>query len=100
MNDGMQREMNLIDELLKYATLEVGEKLLSQQTDSVFAEITENISKDGVKVADYLTSLGLTQEEYKAQHVRATALKRLQGEIILSELKKKENIEISDEDMK
>jgi FKBP-type peptidyl-prolyl cis-trans isomerase (trigger factor) len=78
MNDGMQREMNLIDELLKYATLEVGEKLLSQQTDSVFAEITENISKDGVKVADYLTSLGLTQEEYKTQHVRATALKRLQ----------------------
>lgn len=100
MNDGMQREMNLIDELLKYATLEVGEKLLSQQTDSVFAEITENISKDGVKVADYLTSLGLTQEEYKTQHVRATALKRLQWEIILSELKKKENIEISDEDMK
>ena len=83
MNDGMQRETALIDELLKHTTLEIGEKLLAQQTDAVFEEIKENISKDGVKVADYLASLGLTEEEYKEKHVKATALKRLQGELIL-----------------
>ena len=100
MNDGMQRETALIDELLKHTTLEIGEKLLAQQTDAVFEEIKENISKDGVKVADYLASLGLTEEEYKEKHVKATALKRLQGELILWELMKKEKVEVSDAEMK
>lgn len=99
-NDGMQREMELIDELLKHTTLDVGDTLLARQTDNVFAEIKENISKDGIKVSDYLESLGLTEEEYKKQHVEATALKRLQGELILNELMNKEKIEVSDEDMK
>lgn len=58
-NDAMEREMKLIDELLKVSTLEIGEKLLSEQTNMVFNEIKENIAKDGVKVADYLASLGL-----------------------------------------
>lgn len=100
MNDAMEREMKLIDELLKVSTLEIGEKLLSQQTEMVFNEIKENIAKDGVKVADYLASLGLSEEEYKEQHVKATALKRLQGELILSELMKKENVEVSEDEMK
>lgn len=99
-NDSMEREMQLIDELLKHTTLDIGEKLLSQQTDQVFNEIKENISKDGVKVEDYLASLNLSEAEYKIQHVQATALKRLQGELILNELMTKEKVEVSDADMK
>jgi len=96
----MEREMKLIDELLKHTTLDIGDKMLAQQTEQVFNEIKENISKDGVKVADYLASLNLSEEEYKQQHVQATALKRLQGELILNELMKKEKVEVSDSDMK
>jgi len=99
-NDGMEREMKLIEELLKYTTLDIGDKMLAQQTEQVFNEIKENISKDGVKVADYLASLNLSEEEYKEQHVKATALKRLQGELILNELMTKEKIEVSEADMK
>lgn len=99
-NDGMQREMELIEELLKHTTLDIGETLLARQTDNVFAEIKENISKDGIKVADYLESLGLSEEEYKKQHVEETALKRLQWELILNELMLQEKIEVSDEEMK
>ena len=100
MNDGMEREMKLIEELLKHTTLDIGDKLLAQQIEQVFNEIKENISKDGMKVADYLTSLGLSEEEYKAQHVAATALKRLQGELILNKLMELEKVEVSDDEMK
>lgn len=99
MNDGMDREMKLIEELLKHTTLDIGEKLLAQQVEQVFNEIKENISKDGVKVADYMASLGLSEEEYKAQHVSETALKRLQGELILGKLMELEKVEVSDSDM-
>lgn len=98
-NDGMQREMKLIEELLKHTSLELGEKLIAQQTDQVFEEIKQNITRDGVKVEDYLASLGLSTTEYKKQHVEATAIKRLQWELILNELMKQEKIEVSDEDM-
>jgi len=77
-NDGMEREMQLIEELLKHTTLDLGDKLIEQQTDQVFEEIKQNITKDGVKVEDYLASLGLSTAEYKKQHVEATAIKRLQ----------------------
>jgi len=99
-NDGMEREMKLIEELLKHTTLDIGDKLLAQQVEQVFGEIKENITKDGVKVADYLASLGLSEAEYKEKHVKETALKRLQGELILNELMNKEKIEVSDDEMK
>jgi trigger factor len=98
-NDGMEREMKLIEELLKHTTMDLGDKIIDQQTDTVFEEIKQNITKDGVKVEDYLASLGLSTAEYKKQHVEATAIKRLQGELILNELMKKEKIEVSDKDM-
>ncbi len=98
-NDGMEREMKLIEELLGHSTLDLGDKLIAQQTDQVFEEIKQNITKDGVKVEDYLASLGLSTAEYKTQHVQATAIKRLQGELILNELMTKEKIEVSEQDM-
>ena len=77
-NDAMQREMELIEKLLEHTTMELGDKLIAQQTDQVFEEVKQNISKDGVKVEDYLSSLGLSTAEYKKQHIEATAIKRLQ----------------------
>lgn len=99
-NDAMEREMKLIEELLKHTTLEIGDKMLAQQIEHVFAEIKENIAKDGVKVADYIASLGLSEEEYKEKHVKEAAIKRLQGELILNELMSKEKIEVSEAEMK
>ena len=98
-NNQMQRELSLIDELLKHTTLDIGDSMLAGQIEQVYKEIGENVSKDGVKMADYLASLGLSEEEYKKQHVAATALKRLQGELILNTLFDKEQIEVSESEM-
>jgi len=99
-NDGMEREMKLIDELLQHTSLDIWDTLLGQQIEQVFSEIKENISKDGVKISDYMDSLGLSEEQYKQQHVAPTALKRLQWELILNELMTKEKVEVTDEEMK
>lgn len=73
--------------------------MLAQQTDQVFEEIKQNIAKDGIKAEDYIASLGLDEASYKEKHVKETALKRLQGELILSKLLEMEKVEMSDEDM-
>ncbi len=99
-NDAMERESTLIDELVKISKLEIGTELLARQTDQVYDEIKENVAKDGVKMDDYLASLNLSVEQYKKQHVEATALKRLQGEIIFNELMLKEKVEVTDDELK
>ncbi len=99
MNGRMQDEEKLITELLKISKIEVGPKLLAANTERVYAEIKENLAKDQVKVADYLESLKMTEEQYKKQNVEPTALKRLQGELILSKLKELMDMNISDTEM-
>jgi len=100
MNAQMEQEMQLIDELLKVTTLDIGNGLLAQQIEKVYAEIKENVSKDGVNMAHYLESLKLSEEEYKEKNVTPTALKRLQGELILHKLGEMEKIEVSETEMK
>ena len=100
MNAQMEQEMQLIDELLKVTTLEVGKRLLAGQIEKVYAEIKENMSRDNVNMGHYLESLKLSEEEYKEKNVQPTALKRLQGELILNKLSQMEKTDVSDEEMK
>lgn len=98
-NDQIERELKLIEALLEYTELDIGDALLAEQTNMVFQEIKENIARDGLKVSDYLASLWLSEEAYKERHVQATALKRIQGELILNHLVEKENIEVTDAEL-
>lgn len=95
-NARMEEETELIGELLKVSTLEVGPKLLASHTDKVYAEIKENMSRDGIQMSHYLESLRLTEEEYKEKNVKEVALRRLQGELLLHKLMEMEKTEVSE----
>lgn len=99
-NAKMEEEQALIDGLLKHTKLDVGEKLLQEQTQRVFEEIKENMAQSGVKMPNYLESLKMTEEEYKEKHVKETALRRLQGELILAKVVELEKIEVEDKELK
>jgi trigger factor len=98
-NSRMEEESQLIDELLKVTTLELGEKLLERKVEQVFEEIKQNLAQQNVKMADYLESLKLTEEEYKEKHVKESAEKRLNGEVILHKLAEMEKTEVSEKEM-
>lgn len=96
-NDRFEQENKLIEELLKFTTMDIWEGLLNNQIEKVFAEIKENITKDWLKVSDYIDSLKLTEESYKETNVKPIALKRLHWELILHKLMEIEKTEVSDE---
>lgn len=98
-NVRMEEESQLIDELLKITKMEIWANLLKNQIDKVFEEIKSNMKEDNVKMEDYLESLKMSEEEYKEKHVKATALKRLQGELILFKLQELEKTEVADKEM-
>lgn len=98
-NSRLEQEHKLIDELVKVSKLSVWEKLLQNQINKIFAEIKENMAKQGIKMADYLESLKLSEEDYKENHVKQDALKRLQWELILNKLMEIEKVEVSEKDL-
>lgn len=99
-NIRMEEEIKLVEELLKHTKLEVGSKLLAHQIDRVFEEIKQNMAQSWIKMADYIESLKLTEAQYKENHVKESALRRLQGELILAKLAELEKIEVSEEEAK
>jgi len=95
----MDEEAKLMEELLKYTKIELGEGILKNQIETVYAEIKENLTKDNIKPAHYFESLKLSEEEYKDKHVKPVAIKRLQGQLILGKLAEIEKFEISEDEM-
>jgi len=95
-NARIEEETKLIDELVKITKMEIGKSLLANQIEKVFTEIKENITKDWMKVSDYLESLKMDEAKYKEVNVKPVALKRLQGELILHKLSDLEKIEVTE----
>jgi len=100
-NVRMEEESELIEELLKITKIDVGDAMLAEQINRVFEEIKQNMAQDNVKMVDYLESLKMDEATYKETNVKAVALKRLQGELILNKLWELEpkKSEVSDKDM-
>ncbi len=98
-NIRLEEETELIDELLKITKLDIGDKLLARQIEKVYAEIKENVSKDGIKMADYIESLKMTEETYKEANVKPVAMKRLEGELIIHKLVELEDVKVDDKEV-
>lgn len=98
-NARIDEETRLMEELMKITKVELGTSLLKNQTEKVFNEIKENITKDGLRIADYLESLKMDEETYKEVNVKPIAQKRLQWELILHKLDDLETVEIWEEEM-
>lgn len=95
----IEQEEELMKELLKITKIDLGEKLIDNQMQRSYDDIKAQVTQDGVKMADYLESLKMTEEQYKETNVRPVAIKRLQSELIMHELAKKEKIEVSDTEL-
>lgn len=98
-NARIDEETKLIDELLKVTKIEIWENLLKNQIEKVFNEIKENITKDWLKISDYLESLKMDEDTYKDVNVKPVALKRLQGELILHKLYEDEKINVTEKEL-
>jgi len=99
-NARLEDEVKLIKELLKISKFEIGPKLLKNQIDKLFAEIKENMAKQGIKMKDYLDSLKLTEEEYKEKHLKEDAKLRLSWELLLNKLMELKPVKVTKTELK
>ncbi len=88
----------LIEAIVKDSKLEIAEEILEGQVESRREDMVKRIEQSGLKLDQYLQILGQTEEQFTAQ-LREQALKETSEFIVLEEIGKVENIEITDADL-
>lgn len=78
--------------------IDVPEAMIEQETQNIVNEINQNLSQQGLNIELYQQLTGKTMEDIKAD-VKDQAEERVKLNLILDEIVKAENIEVSDDEM-
>ncbi|MBL8159423.1 trigger factor [Candidatus Saccharibacteria bacterium] len=86
---------DLLEALLKKSEAPAPEVLVADQLTSLKRDMFQNLQYRGLTYDAFLEEQGTTAEEYEAKELRPAAEKRVQIGLLLSELSRAENIEVS-----
>jgi len=78
--------------------MEIPEAMIDTQGETMIEEFAQRIAQSGLSMDQYLQFSGLTVDGLKEQ-VRPEALTRIQSSLVLEQIAKEENIEVSDADV-
>lgn len=92
-----EKEDAVIDKIIENAQMELPEPMIDTQVSQMANEFARNIQRQGLSIDMYLNYTGLTKEKFVEQ-MRPQAVKRIQTRLVMEEVVKAENIQISDEE--
>ena len=78
--------------------MELPEAMVDTQCETMVEEFAQRIQQSGLSMDQYLQFSGMTLDKLKEQ-VRPEAVSRIQGSLVLEQIAKEENIEVSDDDI-
>jgi trigger factor len=98
--DRTQREYEnkLIEKASENAEVDVPEKMVEDELNTMFQNFTQSVSQQGMDVQDYLDYMGTDEEGWKEQNKEA-AEDRTRSNLVLEAIAEKEGIEISEEEI-
>ncbi|ACL70244.1 trigger factor [Halothermothrix orenii] len=91
-------EDEIVDRVTENAEVDVPETLVNNELDMMYQNLAYSISSYGMKVEDYLKSMGLDEESWREEN-REEAEKRAKSNLVLEAIGKKEGIEVTDEEI-
>ena len=86
-----------LNEIAERAKMELPENLISQEEKAIIAELKGNVEQFGLKWDKYLEELKKNEAELKKE-LRGQAEKRVRAFLVLREVAKNENIEVSEQE--
>jgi len=94
-----KRRMELLGKIAEKIKFEIPEKLIEAEQQRLLEDLKNNISsKFKISFEEYLASIKQTEEELKKTFAKE-AEKRIKNFLVLKEVGKKENIEVSDKEI-
>ena len=89
---------DIFNAVIENTPLEVPEAMIETETQTMLREVEQNLSQQGLKMELFQQLTGKTMEDMKTE-MSEQAEKRVKFNLILAEIAKAENIEISDEEV-
>ena len=108
LDDEFAQDVSEFDTLAEYkeslkkiidkSKMDLPEAMIDTQCETMVEEFAQRIAQSGLSMDQYLQFSGLTIDGLKEQ-VRPEAISRIQGSLVLEQIAKEENIEVTDEDV-
>ncbi len=92
------QENEAIDKIVEVSEMEIPDVMVDNQARSMIDDFANRISQQGLSMEQYMQFSGTTVDQMLEQ-MKPEALKRIQSTLVLEEIVKKENIQISEEDI-
>lgn len=91
-----QKEDQAVEQAVKNASYEIPEPMIDTNVRQLVDEFAQRIGAQGLTMEQYAQFTGMTPEKIE-EEMRPQAVKRIETRIVLEEIAKAENIEVSDE---
>ena len=92
------KEDEAIQKIIDKSKMELPEAIIDTQCETMVNEFAQRIAQSGLSMDQYLQFSGMTVDQLKEQ-VRPEAETRIKSSLVLEQIAKEENIEVSDEDI-
>ena len=91
-----ENENRVVDKVAANASLEIPDKMVESQIDNMVQDTARRMQGQGLSMDMYMKYTGMTMDTMRDQ-MRPQALKRIQTRLVLEEVVKAEDIQVSDE---
>ena len=88
----------IIDKAVEASTVEVPDVMIENEVENMAHEFGQNLQYQGLQLEDYFKYTKSTMMDLKGQ-MRPDAERKVRNSLVLDEISKVENIEVSDEDL-
>ncbi|MBO5303618.1 MAG: trigger factor, partial [Lachnospiraceae bacterium] len=92
------KEDEAIRKIVDKSSMEIPDAMLDTQVETMIEEFAQRIAQQGLSFEQYMQFSGVTMDKMKEQ-VKPEALYRIQSSLVLEQIAKDENIEVSEEDV-
>ncbi|MGL4792009.1 MAG: trigger factor [Anaerotignaceae bacterium] len=88
----------LLDAVIEAATMEVPEVMYENKMDQMLQDFSNNVSRQGLSLETYCQYLGTTPQGLR-DTFKESAKKSVEARLVLEQIAKAENLEVSDEEL-
>ena len=92
------KEDEAIAKIIDDAKMDIPEAMIDNQVNSMINDCANNMMQQGLSMEQYMQFTGMTMDKFKEQ-VRPDAVKRIQSSLVLEQIAKDENLEVTDADV-
>lgn len=92
------KEEEAVQKIVDKSSMEIPEAMIETQVEIMVEEFAQRISQQGMNFEQYMQFSGMTLDKMKEQ-MRPDAVSRIKSSLVLEQIAKEENIEVTDEDV-